>query len=269
MKDIFGNPLRITPPFRGKWRLQKLWEKFVKDGRRIALLPDGSTVEVEMDIPYERLIWLQSEEWHELEYLKYRLRKNDTFVDVGANLGIWTLVAATVVGSAGRVFSFEPNPKTYLKLNTNVQRNGKSDIVKTFPNAVSRSEEMVSFSCRREYNFSAISDAPHSESVMPVEAVSLDSVLQGCKITGIKMDTEGHELACLEGAARTLRESSPWLIIEFNTMLLNSPILKDWEVFRFLAPFGYRPFIYSGPREATEITDSFTTSRYCNILFQR
>ena len=71
MKDLIGNILRTTPPFRGKWRLQRVWERFLMaPDRRLARLPDGSSVEVEMAIPYERMVWLQAEEWHELQYLQ-------------------------------------------------------------------------------------------------------------------------------------------------------------------------------------------------------
>ena len=94
-------------------------------------------------------------------------------------------------------------------------------------------------------------------------------MLRGAKVTGIKLDTEGHELSALEGALRTIEASSPWLIIEFNTTLLASPTLADWQVYRFLAPLGYKPFVYKGADQAYEITDSFSIHGYCNILFQR
>jgi len=73
-------------------------------------LPDGSILKVQLDVPYEQMVWLQDEEWDELRYLQNKLRPGDVFIDVGANIGLWTLVAATSVGPSGRVFSFEPNP---------------------------------------------------------------------------------------------------------------------------------------------------------------
>jgi FkbM family methyltransferase len=184
-------------------------------------------------------------------------------------VGIWTLVAASTVGNAGRVFSFEPNPMTFRKLISNVQRNGQTAIVTPFQQAVSSANGTVFFSCAPHHNLSAIADDPKADHVVSVEAVSLDSALQGAAVTGMKLDVEGHELASLEGASRTIIDFSPWLIIEFNTTLLASPVLADWPVHRFLSSLGYKPFIYNGPHHANEITDSFSISGYCNILFQR
>lgn len=250
--------------------MQRVWERLLSaNDRRLAVLPDGSNVEVEMDIPYERMVWLQAEEWRDLQYLQYRLRRDDTFVDVGSNVGLWTLVAATTVGNGGRVFSFEPNPMTFRKLIANVQRNGRTAIVTAFQQAVSNANRSVSFSCTTQHNLSAISNDPTGDDVVTVEAVSLDSALQGAAVAGMKLDTEGHELASLEGASRAIADCSPWLIIEFNTTLLASPVLADWPVYHFLSSIGYRPFIYNGPYPANDIPDSFSISGYCNILFQR
>jgi len=270
MADLLGNILRTTPPFRGKWRLQRLWERLLPNNeRRLARLPEGSILEVDMDIPYERMVWLENEEWRELEFLQHQLHRNDTFVDVGANMGLWTLVAAKTVGPEGKVFSFEPNPMTFRKLVANVERNEKTAIVTAFQKAVSSINGSVSFSCKTQHNISEISDDPNAEHVVSVQAVSLDSVLQGATVAGIKLDTEGHELASLEGASRIIAESSPWLIVEFNTTLLASPILAEWPVYRHLERFGYKPFTYDSPHLVNQIDGSFSISGYCNILFQR
>ncbi|MEY2537849.1 MAG: hypothetical protein QOG67_1589 [Verrucomicrobiota bacterium] len=270
MKDILGNILRITPHFRGKSRLRRLWESAVSHGLRQAILPDGSIVSVDMEIPYERMVWLQSEEWDELRYLRTKLRLGDRFVDVGANIGLWSLVAASTVGADGQVSSFEPNPVTFQKLIANITRNARSDIVTAFPDAVSREEGFVSFSCPPHHNLSAISSGPASGDTLQVRAVSLDSKFSSAKIAGIKLDTEGHELESLEGASRLIQNASPWFIIEFNTTLLVSSVLGDWPVYRFLSSRDYKPFVYDGSigRE-TRIDETFKSDGYCNILFQR
>src|SRR5207302_1817218 len=102
-------------------------------------------------------------------------RPGDSFVDVGANIGLWTLVAASTVGSEGEVFSFEPNPVTFRKLIANITRNARSDIVTAFPDAVSREEGFVSFTCPPHHNLSAISSGPQSGNTLQVRTVSLDS----------------------------------------------------------------------------------------------
>jgi FkbM family methyltransferase len=270
VKDVLGNILRITPHFRGKSRLRRLWENTIPHGLRQAVLPDGSVVSVDMEIPYERMVWLQSEEWDELRYLRTKLRPGDSFVDVGANIGLWTLVAASTVGAEGQVFCFEPNPVTFRKLIANITRNARSDIVTAFPNVVSREEGVVSFSCPPHHNLSAITSGPESDDTLQVRTVSLDSKFSAEKIAGIKLDTEGHELESLGGASRLIQNVSPWFIIEFNTTLLTSPTLGDWQVYRFLSSRGYTPFVYEGSiGQEMRIDEMFKSDGYCNILFQR
>ena len=222
-----------------------------------------------MDIPYDRMVWLQAEEWTELQQLQSRLGKSDIFVDVGANIGLWTLVAASSVGSDGRVISLEPNPATFERLVANIKRNQKEGVVTAYPFAASRATGSVSFLCAADHNLSGISDDPKSGDLISVQTVALDSVLQGMKVAGMKIDTEGHELLTLEGARRTIESASPWLIIEFNTTLLSSALLGDWKVYQFLAAIGYKPFIYDEDCERTPVDASFSTTGYRNILFER
>lgn len=227
-------------------------------------------MEVDMQIPYERMVWLQEEEWNELRFLKYKLQKKDIFVDVGSNIGIWTMVAASTIGNDGLVYSFEPNPNTFKKLCANIQRNCLQDSIKPINKAIAQENSVVNFSCQTEHNLSAISDqSVHSDTnLIEIEAINLDSVLNNKAIAGIKLDTEGFELECLLGAANTIKESFPWLIVEFNTTLLKSAVLGDWEVFKYLKSLGYKPYKYDGPNSEFRIDKSFQINGYCNILFQ-
>jgi FkbM family methyltransferase len=275
MKDLFGNFLRVTPSFRGKWRLREVWQRTVADtDSRIARLPDGSILKVQLDIPYEQMVWLQDEEWDELLYVQNKLRAGDVFIDVGANIGLWTLVAATSVGPSGRVFSFEPNPTTFDRLLENIRLNGKASRVEAFSKAVSADERVVSFVCDRQHNLSAISSSGSDGAHMKkVPTLALDCLLANelvaSRLAGIKLDTEGHELEALQGASGLIEERWPWLIVEFNTTVLASDCLGDWPAYRFLAAKHYVPFVYDKRGNETKISSSFTLHGYRNILFMR
>jgi FkbM family methyltransferase len=274
MKDLIGNALRATPHFPGKRRLRKMWEWSLKpDDRRVATLPDGSRVHVDLSVPYERRVWLQSEEWDELRYLRRKLRAGESFADVGANIGLWTLVAASAVGRGGRVFSFEPNTATFAKLVENISLNEKWRVVEAFAQAVSNTDGFVFFACETAHNLSAITTETDGLNVLQVPAKPLDSLLSGptpvARLAGIKLDTGGHEPAALEGAAQLLAQHSPWLIAEFNTTLLPSEVLGEWAVYKFLAPLGYRAFIYDGTGAETPVDAALAERGYRNILFQK
>jgi FkbM family methyltransferase len=275
MRDLLGNLLRVTPPFRGKWRLRKFWERtLAASDFRVAFLPDGSIVKVQLDIPYERMVWLQDEEWDELRYLHHKLHPGDVFIDVGANIGLWTLVAASSVGPCGRVFSFEPNPATFDKLAENIRLNKKDTVIEVFQEAVSKDEDVVSFVCDPQHNLSAISSCGlEGQDVIKVRTRALDFLLANelaaTHLAGIKLDTEGHELNALEGAAGLLEKRSPWLIVEFNTTLLTSNVLEAWPVYRFLLERRYLPFIYDNHGDETNVDGTLKVHGYRNILFKR
>src|SRR5882724_8143015 len=72
----------------------------------------------------------------ELEYLRSLLFPGATFVDVGANLGIYTLVASRIVGHSGRVIAFEPSSQSFSLLKANITLNGFTN-VQVYPAAVS------------------------------------------------------------------------------------------------------------------------------------
>jgi FkbM family methyltransferase len=272
MKDMLGNFLRVTPPFTGKRRLREMWQRTLADGdHRIARLPDGSTLKVQLDVPYEQMVWLQDEEWDELRYLQRKLQPGDVFIDVGANLGLWTLVAANSVGPSGRVFSFEPNPTTFERLSENIRLNGRASSVEAFPKAVSAGEHVVSFLCQRHHNLSAISSAGEGPDTKKVPTLALDCLLTNewvaSRLAGVKLDTEGHELEALEGARGLIEKRRPWLVVEFNTTLLASDALRDWPVYRFLAEKGYRPFVYDKHGQEARLSATFRLHGYQNILF--
>jgi len=220
------------------------------------------------------MVWLQDEEWDELRYLHRKLRPGDVFIDVGANIGLWTLVAASSVGSCGRVFSFEPNPATFNKLAENIRLNKKDTVIEVFQEAISKDEGVASFACHPQHNLSAISSCGfEGRDVIKVRTRALDFLLANelaaTHLAGIKLDTEGHELNALEGAAGLLEKRSPWLIVEFNTMLLTSNVLEAWPVYGFLLEKRYWPFTYDRRGEETRVDGTLTVDGYRNILFKR
>jgi hypothetical protein len=84
-------------------------------------------------------------------------------------------------------------------------------------------------------------------SSIEVSTVSLNEALcsHQAPITGIKVDTEGHERETLLGARYTLQKYKPWLIVEFNTQSLESKHLTDWPVHQDLLLLGYQAFTYT------------------------
>ena len=269
--DIFGTLLKETPSFRGKSRLQRLWQRKIYNPKRLAHLPCGMSVETDLAIPYERQVWLKAEEWDDLIFLRQLLSAGEQFVDVGANIGLWTLTAAEKVGENGRIFSFEPNPATFTKLQKNVERNKIQERVLLYQCAVSSKSGSEAFFCASEHNVSQLAEHERADAIT-VRIVDLDSLLEGApclnRIAGIKIDVEGHEFEVLKGAERTIRKHNPWIIVEFNTTSLQSKAISDWSVYNHLLAHGYRAWTYD-KTQIYSLSPAFALDGYTNILFRK
>ena len=147
-------------------------------------------------------------------------KRSQAFIDVGANIGFFSMVAGTVNPEL-RMFSFEPNPKMFALLSEHKRLNGLSNLTAE-QMAVSDSDGAANLflngsdmSASLEPDFQA--DFNPALASVPVETTTLDSYVQKHGISGpllLKVDVEGHDKAFLEGAQGTFARLHPDLIIE-------------------------------------------------------
>jgi FkbM family methyltransferase len=151
------------------------------------------------------------------------LRPGDTFVDVGANIGMHTLAAAFALQGQGRIVAFEPFGPTHELLRKTLWLNGFSGIVETHQAAASdRSGRQTLFLGGTSGHHSLYELAPTlAPAIDPIEValVRIDEVLQGAaKVDLMKIDVEGAELEVLAGAKRTVTANPEIaLIVEFDS----------------------------------------------------
>lgn len=152
------------------------------------------------------------------------LRPGDTAVDVGANLGYFTISMARSVGTEGRVWAFEPVPPTFDRLRLSVSLN-RLEQVTPLPLAVGDvdGEAQISFDPQLAGSASLHGDArlPRTE-VRRVPICRLDGLVDAGKVAPpqlIKIDVEGHELAVIRGALATIAQTRPFIVFEFSEPL--------------------------------------------------
>jgi FkbM family methyltransferase len=143
------------------------------------------------------------------------LRPGMTMVDVGANIGYYTLLAARAVGPVGHVYAFEPVESTCQLLLRNVQANGYERRVTVVPKAVCDRTRRVRLylSPRSSTTASLYPDSTWNRPSVDVDAVSLDDFFSGegwPRVDVVKMDIEGAEAAALKGM-RELSARNPTL----------------------------------------------------------
>ena len=140
--------------------------------------------------------------------LLHLLREGDLFVDVGANVGVYTVLAAGALGA--RVVSIEPVPETFGKLCANLRVNNIVDKVAPHNIGLGRAEARLRFTANQDTTNHVIEDEAWSGPSILVPGSTLDAVLNGSTPVLIKIDVEGWESEVLAGAAATLRSPSSW-----------------------------------------------------------
>lgn len=149
-------------------------------------------------------------EARETEFLRTLLRPGDTFVDVGANIGYFSVLAAGCIGSSGYVIAFEPEPRNLELLHMNLARHGVQANSTVFPLAAySRPCQMAL--ATNEANRGDHALAPHASTGLEVRCVRLDDVLPR-SVDVIKIDTQGFDHDVLEGLAQTIA-GNPALVV--------------------------------------------------------
>ncbi len=259
--DLLARILNSTGQFRGKTRLADLLGRLTScwsGGCGTFPLTRGETVTIDLRDRIQRLMWGAAYEPHVRKCLAALLRPGDVFVDVGAHIGFFSVIAASLVGGSGKVFSFEANAALFPSLHANAA---------LFPwitasfRAVSNKNGSVAFSNPQQAGESGwgklacVREEGHIESV---ESISLDEWHERAStppIRLIKIDAEGSEPLILEGARRVIASTRPYLVIELNETLLGELGQSREIVANTLRDQTYRIFTI-GPETLEECGDS-------------
>jgi FkbM family methyltransferase len=149
-------------------------------------------------------------EFDEMALVAHLLRKGDLFVDVGANIGAFSVLAAGV--AQANVLAFEPSPGTFDSLTTNIRLNGFQDSVRLVQAAVGRTAGFVSLTRGRgTENF--VPSASQGTDCDKVALTTLDTELGERPVSLLKVDVEGYETEVFAGAKQTLSSKQLQAII--------------------------------------------------------
>ena len=186
----------------------------------------GLRFELDLKDDVQRAIYFECYEPRDLELIGPLIPVRGTCVDVGANVGFYTLHMAKRVGARGRVFAFEPDPRNASRLRRNIALNAFDAVVEVAETAVSERDGRGTLHRSDDAHSGWGSLAPHREETtsMEVPTTTLDSFLDARGIDRVdllKADVEGSEVELLRGAARSLAASRiRHLFIEFNGVRL-------------------------------------------------
>lgn len=194
-------------------------------------------------------------EQSERQVLWSHLKQGATFIDVGAHIGFYTLLAAKRVGRQGRVFAFEPDPVTYARLIRNVKANPElASRIHLFERAASDSEGVAQLYRSTAWNMggNTLAEAEGAPATS-VETTTLDHIfLQEAfdpRCTVVKIDVEGHEIKVLRGFHKTLsRKDKPILVVEAADQHLRRAGASSEHLVKELKSLGYQLFEIRHPQ---------------------
>lgn len=211
----------LAPGFRpaaayllqGQPRLARHIEMIRVDDADIgAILTDARDTEVGQSIRSAKT-WAPGEG----RFLRETLRPGMNVIDVGANIGFFTLLMANMVGAEGRVLAVEADPDTVGILRANLALRNSTN-VDVLPVAATRSSGIVTVSrCSDNLGGHKGFVAVGADEYIPVQGIRLDDVLDPAEpIDFVKVDVEGMDHAAIEGLERSIRQWRPLLLVEFN-----------------------------------------------------
>jgi FkbM family methyltransferase len=204
-------------------------------------------------------IWLSRKSWNTLFFqyepyvgraMKTYLRAGDTFWDIGAFVGWFSLLASKIVGPNGKVFSFEPSPDVFNLLSANTR--GLSS-VHALQCGVGNADTVAAFVAQGSGSSSSFVEAvtkinqkflpETSIQTVQVNIRKMDTLVRELgRPRLVKIDVEGFELEVLKGAIgllSTARDGAPVLLIEIHPHQLNLSGGAEASLFQFLKEHGY------------------------------
>lgn len=207
--------------------IQRIWRKLrlLKNPteRAIFKLVDDSLFECSLRDSVGRMLTqgIMVEE-EEQQFVRATLSPGDIFIDIGANLGLLTLIAAKAVGPTGHIYAFEPSERERGYLQRNLALNHLNNVT-ILPYAVGAMPGMARLAISQDGGSNSLKQNSNPEQQIQrwqeVEIITLDHfVVQQKlgKVALIKIDVEGGEINVLQGASQLLSsENPPMIMTEF------------------------------------------------------
>jgi len=185
--------------------------------------------------------------WEEMEstFIINNLSQGDVFVDVGANIGYFSMLAAQQ--KASKVFAVEPIPKTYEMLNVNIEHNLFTGVIEPVNLALGSQEYTARFTCSlgpKNHMQYDVDNIHHDLPTIDVKVTTLDKLLADRKeikrIDFVKVDIEGAEYSFLLGAERTMKAFKPIVMMEIEEHRLTKYNVTAENILTFMSDLGYK-----------------------------
>lgn len=187
-------------------------------------------------------IYCGLQEFHDMGYILHAATEDDFFVDVGANVGSYTVLACGAKGARG--CCFEPVPSTYERLVRNINLNNLSSRVSAFNLGLADKRTELVFSAGENCTNHVMTGSEYSGETVTVKVLTLDEALENLNPTILKIDVEGFESPVIMGAQRILQNPSLHSIVMELNGSGNRYGFDENKLFSILLGYGFAAYSY-------------------------
>ncbi len=198
-------------------------------------------------------VYLGLIEFNDMSFLIHYLRDTDLFIDIGANVGTFSILASGVAGAT--TIGIEPIPVTYQNYLDNININRLNDKVTALNIGLGSCKEKLQF--RTDLGCSNCVTDSIDDTNVNVDVSTLDEVSRGKIATVLKIDVEGYEYKVLSGASSVLNSGKlNIIIIELKGHAQNYGVGDD-EIHELLLSHGFSPFKYKASNRELIALDNY------------
>jgi FkbM family methyltransferase len=241
---IYGT---ATPPHPGKWRIIAALTTLARPAWTSPRRTTYNGIRFELDLTeyMERHIYLQDFDPLETRFLKKQVKPGWIAIDIGANVGYYSLLLSRLVGPDGSVYAFEPESNNWQKLSKTIELNQPTNL-RAHKMALADSCKLVSIVRGPSGNSGKthLGSCLSQDSEM-VEQITLDAFVTRNdlkRVDFVKVDIEGCEERFITGGSKTFSRFKPLLLIELNPAALKGFGSSADSLVSRLREFGYQLF---------------------------
>jgi len=194
--------------------------------------------------------------WEKIEtqFIMRDIKKGTIVLDIGANIGYYTLILAKLVGKKGKVFAFEPEPENFQLLKKNIEINGYQNVIcENIAISNQNGEIDLYFSERSIGQHKIYQSSMVSENSIRVKSITLDQYFGDLdmkdKISFIKIDTEGAEYCVINGMKSLLGSNKKLkIMLEFDPIQIKDARTQPKDLLNLLRENGFN-FSHVNPKK--------------------
>jgi FkbM family methyltransferase len=275
-------PFKFLLDIREKWIISNIHKRelvknnkwnanFTNDNKFIFNLNNSVKINLYKDSVLSKLIYEGNFELDEISFVNNTLKDGDVFIDIGSNIGLFSLIASNLVGRNGKVISFEPSPKTFKRLEENIELNELQNVKL---NNIGLSDKKGTLKLHVSENghdawdtfATDINNIKYQNSI-EVNINTLDNEIENIGVNNIKLikiDVEGWEKFVLLGAIETIKKFSPILLIEFTAENTENAGYNVLEIYDIVTNLGYRWYRYK--KNKLKLEEKKKTYLYDNLI---